>query len=341
MLEAREICHQYENKPLLKGINLSVEDHEVLCLLGSSGSGKSTMLRIIAGLEKPESGRIYRNGTDITDLPVHERNFGLVFQDYALFPHLTVAENTAFGLEMRHVPKNEIRERVRNALQQVGMCSFEDRHVTELSGGEQQRVALARTLVVQPELIMLDEPLGALDYSLRHTLLEELRSILGKNGIPAIYVTHDQEEAFALASRIAVLHEGRIIQTASPEALFHHPVNSWCARFLGLNNLMKVHNDAERGPVIMNFDEAVQVPSVREEGLLLLNGGSLQMNDGAALTLKGKVTSVTYRGTYYDITASVNEKESLTIHHSGACKPGEIIRIGFRSEDYSLLKDEA
>ena len=238
MLEVMDIYKSYAGALLLKGISFSVDAGETICLLGSSGSGKSTLLRIIAGLEQAELGSVRWDGQDLSATPAHLRNFGLVFQDYALFPHLNVAENVAYGLTMRGVSPDEMAARTIEALEVVNLHGFERRRVTDLSGGEQQRVALARALAPRPRLLMFDEPLGALDRSLREQLLDELRSILHDTGIPAIYVTHDQEEAFALADRILLLHEGLIVRNAAPAEVYARPGSAWAAEFMGLGNVL-------------------------------------------------------------------------------------------------------
>jgi spermidine/putrescine transport system ATP-binding protein len=238
MLEVRDIWKDYEGKPLLCGVSLRVEPGEVVCLLGPSGSGKSTLLRIIAGLEGSKSGKVFWQGQDMSGVPVHRRNFGLMFQDYALFPHRSVAGNVAFGLRMKNAPRAEINSRVQEALQAVNMADFAKRRVTDLSGGEQQRVALARALAPRPKLLMLDEPLGALDRTLKEQVAEELRRTLHATEIPAIYVTHDQEEAFAIADRLILLNEGRVIQTGAPAEIYGQPASAWAARFFGLSNLL-------------------------------------------------------------------------------------------------------
>ena len=239
MLNLIDIHKMYEDQPLLTGISLTVEAGETVCLLGASGSGKSTLLRIIAGLEQPDSGQVLWYGKDMASVPTYQRNFGLVFQDYALFPHLTVAENVAFGLKMQNLPQDEIGLRVTASLGQVNMSEFANRSVTDLSGGEQQRVALARALAPRPRLLMFDEPLGALDRALRDHLLGELRWILHDSGVPAIYVTHDQEEAIAIADRIMLLHEGQIVQEGTPADVFARPASGWVANFLGLGNVIE------------------------------------------------------------------------------------------------------
>jgi ABC-type Fe3+/spermidine/putrescine transport system ATPase subunit len=216
-----------------------VDTGETVCLLGASGSGKSTLLRIIAGLEEAEAGSIAFDGQDLSSTPAHLRDFGFVFQDYALFPHLNVSDNVAFGLKMRRLPQDQIAERVANSLKLVNLDGFENRQATDLSGGEQQRVALARALATRPRLLMFDEPLGALDRTLREDLLHELRLILHRTEIPAIYVTHDQEEAFAIADRLLILHGGGIVREGTPTEVWAKPGSAFVAGFLGLGNILQ------------------------------------------------------------------------------------------------------
>ena len=239
MLEIIDLYKQYEGKPLLKGVSFKVEQGETICLLGSSGSGKSTILQIISGLQEPESGEVLWKGRNIQAVPVHKRNFGLMFQDYALFPHRNVQENIAFGLRMQGISHGEIEDRVKEVLNEVNLAGFEKRRVTDLSGGEQQRVALARALVPRPELLMLDEPMGALDRTMKDQLIEQLRRILHVTGIPVIYVTHDQEEAFGIGDRLILLHDGVIEQEGPPFQVYNRPANQWVARFLGLTNFLR------------------------------------------------------------------------------------------------------
>ncbi len=238
MLELRNLVKAYEGKPLLRDISFTVAEGETVCLLGASGSGKSTILKMISGLEFPESGHILFNGIDLAQTPPHLRDFGLVFQDYGLFPHLNVFDNVAFGLKIRNLPTDKIQLRVAALLEQVNLTGFENRKVTDLSGGEQQRIALARALAPQPRLLMFDEPLGALDRAMKEDLLNELRMILHKTKIPAIYVTHDQEEAITIADRILVLHDGVIIRDGTPDELWKDPQSAVVAKFLGIGNVI-------------------------------------------------------------------------------------------------------
>src|SRR5687768_12641948 len=239
MLEVRNIFKSYEGKPLLTDISFTVGVGETVCLLGASGSGKSTLLRIIAGLEAPDSGHILFNGHDLANTPPHLRDFGLVFQDYALFPHLNVYDNVAFGLKMRRLNQDKISQRVAKPLKMVNLTGFANRQVTDLSGGEQQRVALARALAIRPRLLMFDEPLGALDRTLREDLLNELRTILHQTEIPAIYVTHDQEEAFTIADRVLILHNAGIVRAGAPAEVWAMPQSAFVAQFLGLGNVIE------------------------------------------------------------------------------------------------------
>ena len=239
MLELRNIYKTYEGQPLLRGISFTVDKAETICLLGASGSGKSTLLRMIAGLESPDAGQILWDGNDLASTPPHLRDFGLVFQDYALFPHLTVFDNAAFGLKMKNWRTNKIQARVAEVLDIVNLGDFGNRRVTDLSGGEQQRVALARALAPHPRLLMFDEPLGALDRALREDLLNQLRGILHRTGIPAVYVTHDQEEAFTIADRVLLLHDGQIVREGSPADVWGDPGSVWAAQFLGLGNVIE------------------------------------------------------------------------------------------------------
>jgi ABC-type Fe3+/spermidine/putrescine transport system ATPase subunit len=250
----------YEDAPLLRGISFSVAEGETVCLLGASGSGKSTLLRMIAGLENPERGQILFSGHDLAQTPTHLRDFGLVFQDYGLFPHLNVFDNVAFGQRMRNLPADEIKSRVAALLKKVNLTGFESRKTTDLSGGEQQRVALARALAPQPRLLMFDEPLGALDRTLKESLLQELRSILHETKIPAIYVTHDQDEAFAVADRILLLHDGEIVRAGTPAEVWSNPGSAWAARFLDAGNVLdgviiKMNDDGGRMKVETAFGD--------------------------------------------------------------------------------------
>lgn len=231
MLSVEELDVVIDSQPILENVTLSVSDGEVVGVLGPSGSGKSTLLRAIAGLVEPASGNIRWDGSSITQLPPHKRDFGLMFQGYALFPHMTVAENVGFGLRMSG--HQDVDGEVEEALSWVGLEGFGPREVDSLSGGEQQRVALARTLAPRPRLVMLDEPLGALDRNLRQKLVVDTREVLEERGVTGLVVTHDREEAVAMSDRLALMRAGTIVQTGRLAEILAHPADEWVASFLG------------------------------------------------------------------------------------------------------------
>jgi spermidine/putrescine transport system ATP-binding protein len=329
MLELIDIQKTYEDQPLLRGISLQVDAGETVCLLGPSGSGKSTLLRIIAGLDDFEAGRVLWDGMDLAAVPAHLRRFGLMFQDYALFPHKTVAQNLAFGLEMQNLPAAEIDRRVAEALEQVRMSAFEGRRVTDLSGGEQQRVALARALAPQPRLLMFDEPLGALDRTLREELLDELRRILRETGVPAIYVTHDQEEAFTIADSVLLLHQGQIVQSGTPSEISEHPASGWAARFLGLGNVLEGRFVVGKRPRLRTGvgEFALACSHAHHDGEqveallrpLVLGAG----RDHAAGAVSGRVTDVVFRQNYFRVTL----ENGMYFHLERAPRLGERIAL--------------
>jgi ABC-type Fe3+/spermidine/putrescine transport system ATPase subunit len=239
LLEVRVVVKRFGNHEVLKGISLTIAAGEFITLLGESGSGKTTMLRLIAGFEQPSSGEIWMDGSRLDTLPPYKRRVNTVFQQYALFPHLNVRDNVAYGLRVTNVPSNEIDARVADALRMVKMDSFVSARPVTLSGGQQQRVALARALVNRPLLLLLDEPLSALDANLRKEMQSELKSLQREVGITFLFVTHDQDEAMALSDRIALLRNGALEQIASPREIYSHPATAYTAQFIGQTNLLR------------------------------------------------------------------------------------------------------
>ena len=237
MLRADEISVRFDGAAALDGASLAVDDGGVVAVLGPSGSGKTTLLRVIAGLQAPDAGRVVLDGTDLAGVPPHRRGIGLVFQDHALFPHRDVFGNVSFGLRMRGDSPDQVAARTGELLELVGLAGLDRRPVGTLSGGEQQRVALARALAPEPRVLLLDEPLGSLDRRLRDRLLVDLGHVFDELGSTAVYVTHDQTEAFTLGDRVAVMRAGRVIQVATPDELWAHPHDADTARFLGLANV--------------------------------------------------------------------------------------------------------
>lgn len=235
----RNVVKRYDSSIAVREMSLEVADGEFVALLGPSGCGKTTILRMIAGFVEVSEGRIFLADEDVTDLAANRRNIGMVFQGFALFPHMTVAQNVAYGLEMRRVSKSEIRERVANILELVQLRGFAERMPRQLSGGQQQRVALARALVINPHVLLLDEPLSALDAKLRHEVRLQIRQLQQSLGLTTIFVTHDQEEALSLADRLVVMNVGRIEQVGSPSDLYEHPATPFVADFIGKTNFFK------------------------------------------------------------------------------------------------------
>ena len=331
-LEVRNIFKNYEGKPLLNGINLQVKAGETLCLLGRSGSGKSTLLRIIAGIESADKGEVLWNGEKINEVPTWRRHFGLMFQDYALFPHRNVEENVAFGLRMQATPKAQIQTRVRQVLDLVNMTAFEKRRVTDLSGGEQQRIALARALAPHPRLLMLDEPLAALDRALRMELQEELRALLHKTGIPAIYVTHDQEEAFLLGDGVAILADGIVAQAGTPRQVHQAPLNRKVAEFLGMTNFINGIVVSTAPLQVETSFGLFRASNPNQVGLTYKNQVSLLLRtQGAVIStvpegqniISGVVSDCVFHGDDYKITLQTPGDGLMVFNLPQACTPGE------------------
>ncbi len=345
MLKVEQIEKSYEGKPLLSKVSFSVEGGETVCLLGSSGSGKSTLLRIIAGLESPEGGEVYWKNSPLSETPPHHRRFGLMFQDYALFPHRNVAENIAFGLRMQGMNAKEIEDEVHQALQTINMEGFADRKVTELSGGEQQRVALARALAPKPRLLMLDEPLGALDRTLREQLSLELRQILHDSGVPAIYVTHDQEEAFAIADRLLLLHDGVILQDGRPHEIYHHPHDTWVAEFFGLGNLIegvvsRVNPLAVATPMgeFLTRCEQAGVQTGQKVTLLFRPDQAEILEKNIPNTISGEVIDQVFQGSAYQISLRINHQVPLFIVQAREpAQVGETYNFRYQANDILCL----
>ena len=305
LLELCEITKSYPDGWRLADVSFCVERGEIVCLLGPSGCGKTTLLRIVAGLETPDSGHMLVDGEDVTHTPPHLRGFGLMFQEYALFPHKDVFGNVAFGLRMlprtgsRSLDRKAVAARVSETLALVGLAGFERRDVNQLSGGERQRVALARSLAPRPRLLMLDEPLGALDRNLRQRLLDELPQILHQADATAITVTHDQEEAFAIADRVVLMHDGRVVQIGTPGEVYRQPASTWVARFLGLTNLLDAEIVGERIETEIGKLVAPNLKSQISNLKLLIRPEAAYLNDDGPNVVHGVVTERSFRGERY------------------------------------------
>jgi ABC-type Fe3+/spermidine/putrescine transport system ATPase subunit len=326
---------------VLEQINLSMEKGERICLLGPSGCGKTTLLRIAAGLEQPDSGDVIFRGTSLLDIPPHRRNFGMMFQDFALFPHRNVFGNIAFGLEMKKRRKSEIANRVHAMLELVNLEGYGQRRVDELSGGQRQRVALARTLAPEPDLVMLDEPLGSLDRRLRERLLADLCSILTRTGATTIFVTHDQNEAFAAADRICMMNNGRIQQIDTPESLYANPSTPWVADFLGFQNVIQGRRGedgrVEAGGAVFYPEQAMDDKKKTMEPVFLLlmpdAATPVTSSDYERLTdnrIRGVLADRFFQGSYQKISMETDTTGRLVFEvpsHMALPNPGEPVYL--------------
>jgi len=343
IIEIKNVSKSFGDKCILNNVSISVKQGEFLTLLGPSGCGKTTLLRMIAGFGSPDSGEILINGTDITDVPPHERPVNTVFQRYALFPHLDVYDNIAFGLKLQKVPQDEIDKRVRKVLKMVSMTDYEDRDVDSLSGGQQQRVAIARAIVNQPKVLLLDEPLSALDLKMRKDMQIELKEMHRKLGITFIYVTHDQEEALTLSDTIVVLDDGNIRQIGSPTDIYNEPQNAFVADFIGESNILNGRMIKDRlvefaghefECVDEGFGEDVDVDVVvRPEDIYITN-----KIESAQLT--AKVKSCTFKGVHYEMFVDTDKGYELMIQDYNAFEPESEVGLIIRPADIQVMHKE-
>lgn len=351
LLSIRKITKSYEGAPLLQDISFDVAAGEIVCLLGPSGTGKTTLLRIIAGLEDYEAGQVLFEGRDLRNVPVHERGIGLMFQDLALFPHRNVFDNIAFGLRMltpRPSPEH-ISGRVMETLELVGLSAqFARRDVNRLSGGEQQRVALARTLAPRPRLVMFDEPLGALDRILRDQLVDEIRALLKRLGTTALYVTHDQDEAFELADRVVILNAGRVQQSGAPIEIYQDPANAFVARFLGLTNLVQIGKLEIRnskleittriGQFVLNESTHVDRPAryllLRPRAVIRIGTES----DARENVVRGRVIETHLRGGHQRVVVET-QAGLMTFEWEGQVQVGAEIVLKLDERELALLPE--
>ena len=303
LIRLRDLCMAFDDELVLDNINLYINDSEFLTLLGPSGCGKTTTLRIIGGFTTPTSGDVTFDGVRINDVPPHKRQINTVFQKYALFPHLDVFENIAFGLRIAKVPEDEIRQRVTEMLEVVSLKGFDRRRIDQLSGGQQQRVAIARALVNRPKVLLLDEPLGALDLRLRKDMQNELKRIQQQMGITFIYVTHDQEEALTMSDTVVVMDKGRIQQIGTPEDIYNEPKNAFVADFIGESNIL--NGVMVRDKVVKMYGKefpCVDVGFAENEPVdVVIRPEDIDIVPVEQGQLVGTVTNVTFKGMQYDI----------------------------------------
>ena len=342
IIELKGITKSYGKDTILDNLSLNIKKNEFLTLLGPSGCGKTTTLKIIAGFETADSGQVVFENNIINDIPPYERQLNTVFQKYALFPHMNVYENIAFGLKLKKIPKDIIDQKVKEMLKLVALEGYENRDIEALSGGQQQRVAIARALVNEPKVLLLDEPLGALDMKLRKEMQIELKKIQQKLGITFIFVTHDQEEALTMSDTIVVMNKGEIQQMGSPEDIYNEPANSFVAKFIGESNIVdgimlddfkvefggKIFDCVDKG---FEKNEAIEVV-IRPEDFEMV-----KYENGM---LKGTVTSIIFKGVHYEIEVK-NENHTWILHNTKHVEIGSKIGLSLDPESIHIMKKES
>ena len=343
IISIQNLCKSFGDKVILDNINLDIRSGEFITLLGPSGCGKTTLLRMIAGFLKPDSGVIMMDGGNIAEVPPHRRNLNTVFQRYALFPHLNVYDNIAFGLKLNKVPASEIEVRVRKALKMVSMTDYEDRDVNSLSGGQQQRVAIARAIVNRPKVLLLDEPLAALDLKMRKDMQMELKQMHQELGITFIYVTHDQEEALTLSDTVVVMSDGKIQQIGTPIDIYNEPVNSFVADFIGESNILNATMVKDREVefightfecVDAGFGTNVPVDVVvRPEDIYII-----AHTDNAKFT--GVVKSCIFKGVHYEMFVETDKGYELMLQDYNAFDVGSTVGMFIKPSDIHVMQKE-
>ena len=348
-----KVDKSYDGKVLVvKDLNLDIAEGEFITMLGPSGSGKTTCLMMLAGFETPTNGEIYLDGNPISNIPPHKRGIGMVFQNYALFPHMTVYENLAFPLKVRKFSKDETDKKVEKALSMVSLSGFGSRMPGQLSGGQQQRVAVARALVFDPQVVLMDEPLGALDKNLRESMQYEIKHIHESIGVTVVYVTHDQGEALTMSNRIAVFNDGKVQQLSSPDKLYEEPVNSFVAEFIGENNTFNGEvTDISNGKCKVKLDSGteilsnpIRVKSKGEKTIVSLRPerAIIDPENNMDNKHKGKIEEVIYHGDHTRVRLNLlgNKEFILKVPNSSArmdIKLGNEINIGWNSRDARAL----
>ena len=341
IIELKGLTKTFDDQQVLKGLDLKIYENEFLTLLGPSGCGKTTTLRIIAGFEDPDMGEVLFNGVEISQVPPYKREVNTVFQKYALFPHLDVFGNVAFGLNLKKMPKDVIEQKVKRMLSLVGLSGYENRDVTSLSGGQQQRIAIARALVNEPKVLLLDEPLGALDARLRKEMQSELKKIQQEVGITFIYVTHDQEEALSMSDTVVVMKDGEVQQIGTPIDIYNEPENRFVASFIGESNIIEGNMIED---CLVKFD-GFEFKCVdkgfkpNEEVEIVLRPEDIDIiadNYETKTKLHGKVESVVFKGVHYEILVKTDIR-TYKIHTTDYFEPGLDVGLLFGPEDIHVM----
>ena len=339
LISLRGIRVDFDDKPVLKGIDLDIMDKEFITFLGPSGCGKTTTLRIIGGFIQPKEGDVFFGGVRINDLPPYKREVNTVFQRYALFPHLNVYENVEFGLKIAKVPEKERRQSVKEMLKLVGLSGYDRRHVNQLSGGQQQRVAIARALVNRPKVLLLDEPLGALDLKLRKEMQIELKRIQQALEITFIYVTHDQEEALTMSDRVVVMRDGNILQIGTPQDIYNEPCNAFVADFIGESNIIDgiMHKDFLVEFANDYFDCVDKGFEPKERVQVVVRPEDFKIVPADKGKISGIVESIIFKGVHYEIMVDAMGYK-WKIHTTQYVEPGTLIGMDVAPMDIHIMK---
>ncbi|MFQ6791439.1 spermidine/putrescine ABC transporter ATP-binding protein [Thomasclavelia sp.] len=339
LIELDNLTKEYNGQVVLKGIHLEINEKEFVTLLGPSGCGKTTTLRIMGGFEEANSGRVLFDGQDISALPPYKRELNTVFQKYALFPHMDVFDNIAFGLKIKKMDKETVKHKVNRMLKLVGLEGFGPRNINQLSGGQQQRVAIARALVNEPKVLLLDEPLGALDLKLRKAMQIELKNIQQEVGITFVYVTHDQEEALTMSDTIVVMNEGTIQQIGSPTDIYNEPENRFVAQFIGDSNIIEgtfvkdylvAFDGQEFECVDKGFDDGQEVD-------IVLRPEDLDIVEADKGKIKGIVRSIVFKGVHYEIIVETKDRNYM-VHTTDISEIGKEVSLDFWPEDIHVME---
>ena len=338
VIELKGLTKNYGELQVLKGIDLTIHKNEFLTLLGPSGCGKTTTLRIIAGFEEPSGGEVLFDSVNITKIPSYKREVNTVFQKYALFPFMNVYDNVAFGLNIKKMDKSIIQHKVTRMLEMVGLAGFEKRDVSSLSGGQQQRVAIARALVNEPKVLLLDEPLGALDAKLRKGMQTELKKIQKEVGITFIFVTHDQEEALSMSDTVVVMNEGIIQQIGTPEDIYNEPENRFVANFIGESNIIEA---VMKKDLLVSFDgydfECVDKGFKKNEDVeVVIRPEDIDIVKPEKVNLKGKVKSIVFKGVHHEIVVETAKRDYL-IHTTDYFEVGLEVGLTFGPDDIHVM----
>ena len=338
LIELKGLTKNFEDQQVLKGIDLTIHENEFLTLLGPSGCGKTTTLRIIAGFEDPSDGEVLFDGLDITKIPTYKREVNTIFQKYALFPFLNVYDNVAFGLNIKKMDKTVIKHKVTSMLELVGLDGYETRDVSSLSGGQQQRVAIARALVNEPKVLLLDEPLGALDAKLRKDMQTELKKIQKETGITFVFVTHDQEEALSMSDTVVVMNEGIIQQVGTPEDIYNEPENRFVAGFIGDSNIIEgiMKKDLQVSFDGQDFECVDKGFKDNEDVEVVIRPEDINIVKPKEAKLKGIVKSIIFKGVHHEIVVETESRDYL-IHTTDYYEPGLKVGLQFGRDDIHVM----